>query len=269
MHIDIEEIKKIAERAGEEIMKYYKTDLGVTYKKGNKSSPLTKADLASNKIICEALKKYGWPILSEESADDKKRLNFEYVWIVDPLDGTMDFIERTGEFSIIMALVKNKRPIKGVMYEPALGRVSYAEEERGAYLEEGENVKKLEVSQETDFAKMKILLSRFHILEKEKAFIKKLGIGEQQTRGSVAKISVIAEGKAHVYINSSDKTSEWDTCAGALILREAGGKITDMDGNELTYNSEDPRHLNGYVASNGTKHKDIIEALKIIASKTI
>src|SRR4030042_2736425 len=107
MKVKIEEIKDNARKAGEEIMKYYKTDVEVAYKKGDKNSPLTKADLASNEIICEALKKYGWPILSEESADDKSRLNSEYVWIVDPLDGTSDFINKIGEFSVLIGLIKD------------------------------------------------------------------------------------------------------------------------------------------------------------------
>src|SRR4030042_4900907 len=117
MKIDINEIKDNARKAGEEIMKYYKTDVEVAYKKGDKNSPLTKADLASNKIICEALKKYGWPVLSEESADDKSRLNSEYIWIIDPLDGTSDFIKKAEEFCVIVALVENNEPILGVIHE--------------------------------------------------------------------------------------------------------------------------------------------------------
>ncbi len=243
-------------------MKYYKTDLGVAYKKDDKNSPLTKADLASNKIICEALKKYGWPILSEESADDKSRLNSEYVWIVDPLDGTSDFIEKSDEFSVVIALTRNKMPVLGIMYEPALNRMSYALKERGAYLKEDGTEKKLSISGEKSFEKMSILVSCHHLMPKELQLIERVKIGNKITRGSVAKIAVIAEGKAHIYINSSDKTSEWDTCAGALIIKEAGGEITDLDGNDLVYNNENPRHLRGYVVSNGTKHRDIIEALK-------
>lgn len=263
MKIDIEEIKEIAREAGEEIMKYYETDSVVTYKKGDKNSPLTKADLTSNKIICEALKKYGWPILSEELADDKSRLNSEYVWIVDPLDGTKDFIERTGEFCVIIALVKNYQPILGVIYIPVETVCYFAEKDSGTYMESFDNKNKIMIDKESEFSKMVILTSKYHLGKLEEELAKLSDIKEKKQIGSAGiKISRIAEGKAHIYINSSDKSSEWDTCAGALIIKEAGGKITDLDGNDLIYNNENPRHLRGYVASNGTRHNDIIKALK-------
>lgn len=265
MTIKIEEIKKIAQRAGEEIMKYYETDSVVTYKKGDKNSPLTKADLASNKIICDALKKYGWPILSEESTDDKSRLNSEYVWIVDPLDGTSDFIGKTKEFCVIIALIKNNQPILGIIYEPAISCFYYAEAEKGAIKETGETKERITVSQRKNFPEMKIFVSRSHPGKKEIIFSEKARIDERIICGSAGvKICQITEGKGDIYINSSGKSSEWDTCAGALILREAGGKITDMDGNDLTYNNENPRHLRGYAASNGTRQDDIIKALKTL-----
>ncbi len=259
---DIEEIKKIAKAAGGEILKYYNSDFNVAYKDGNPKSPVTDADLASDKIIKEGLVKYHFPILSEESADDKSRLNSEYVWIVDPLDGTSDFIGKAGEFSVCIGLVQKGEPILGVMYEPVFGRMSFAQKNQGSFLEKNGEKIKLRVSKEAYYDKMTILVSRHHLMPDELKLIEKLKIGNKITRGSVAKITVIAEGQAHIYINSSDKSSEWDTCAGALIIKEAGGKITDMDGNDLVYNNENPRHLRGYVVSNGTRHNDIIKALK-------
>lgn len=263
MKIDIEEIKKIAKAAGDEILKYYNSDFDVAYKDDDPKSPVTNADLVSDKIIKEGLAKYGWPILSEESADDKSRLNSEYVWIVDPLDGTSDFIKKADEFCVIIALVENNKPILGVVYEPVAGTIYFAERKKGSFKEEEKEIGRIRMSPVSEFSAMKIFLSRSHPGKKEIIFAEKFGIKNKIICGSAGvKICKIAEGLGDIYINSSDKSSEWDTCAGALILREAGGKITDMDGNDLVYNNENPRHLRGYVASNGTRHNDIIKALK-------
>lgn len=265
MKVNINEIKKIAKTASEEILKYYKSDFDIAYKGGDPKSPVTNADLASEKIIKEGLAKYGWPILSEESADDKSRLNSEYVWIVDPLDGTKDFIERTGEFCVIIALVKNYQPILGVIYIPVDNICYFAEKGGGAYMESFDNKNRIVIDKESEFSKMVILTSKYHLGKLEEELANLSDIKEKKQIGSAGiKIARIAQGEAHIYINSSDKSSEWDTCAGELILCEAGGKITDMDGNDLNYNNENPRHLNGYVASNGTRHDDIIKVLKTL-----
>lgn len=257
----IEDIKKIACLAGKETLKYYRGKFNVSYK--DVKSPLTEADLVSDRLIRNGLKKYGFPILSEESEDDKKRLNSEYVWIVDPLDGTSDFVEKTGEFAIMIALVKKNQPVMGVIYEPVADCFYYAQENKGSYKEERGRIEKMRVSLVNDFSRMTILVSRNHLLKTEIDFFEKAGIGSKKTAGSAGlKMAKIAAGEAEIYINSSDKTSEWDTCAGVVVLQEAGGKITDMDGNDLTYNNKNPRHLRGYVASNGTRHKDIIQTLK-------
>lgn len=109
---------------------------------------------------------------------------------------------------------------------------------------------------------MEILFSVHHIGEKEKNFADLVKIGKRENVGSAGiKIARIAESKGDIYVNSSGKSSEWDTCAGALILWEAGGKITDMDGNDLIYNNENPKHSRGYVVSNGMRHEDIIKRL--------
>ncbi|GBE17225.1 3'(2'),5'-bisphosphate nucleotidase CysQ [bacterium BMS3Abin15] len=262
MEISIEDIKKIAKKAGEEILKYYNSDYDISYKGEGKASPLTDADLASDKIIKDELEKYGIPILREESSDDKKRLNSEYVWVVDPLDGTSDFIKKTGEFVVSIGLVKNKQPILGVIYEPVIDRFFYAQKDKGAFMEERGTAKGIKVSAESDFSKMRILLSRSHLLSSDLKLCESLGIGEKIERGSVAKIALVAAGMGEIYVNTSDKTSEWDTCGGAVIVREAGGKITDMKGNDLVYNNDNPRHLDGFVVSNGTRHEDIINELK-------
>jgi len=263
-NIDIQEIKKIVREAGKEIMKYYNCHHDVSYKNQDKFSPLTKADLASEKIIKQELKKFKLPILSEEAEDDKARLNSEYVWIVDPLDGTSDFIKKTGEFSVLIGLVKNGEPILGVVYEPAKNTFYWAEKGKGAFIEKNGKTRKIKVSNKKDFSEMTILLSRNHLLKSDIKLCNNLRIGKKIKRGSTSKMCVIARGEAEIYVNTSDRTGEWDTCAPQIILEEAGGEITDMRGGKLMYNKKMPKNLSGFVASNGTLHNEIIKTLKNI-----
>ena len=260
--MEIQEIKNIAYLAGQEILKHYNNDLQIAYKKDN--SPLTEADLASDRIIKEGLKKYGFPILSEEATDDfKKRKNSDYVWIVDPLDGTSDFIQKTDEFAVMIGLAnKEGGAVLGVVYAPALGELYFAEKGKGSFCEENGKIKKNTVSGKENFSEMAILLSRNHLLETEIKISKKLDLMKKHSGSAGLKICRIAEGKAEIYINSSNKSSEWDTCAGNIILQEAGGRITDVNGEELDYNRSNPRHCEGYVVSNGKCHQSIINELK-------
>lgn len=263
-NIDIQEIKRIAKKAGAEIMKYYNRDYDISYKNQDKASPLTEADLNSNKIILNELKKYGWPVLSEEAKDNSKRLKSEYVWIVDPLDGTSDFIEKTGEFSVLIGLAKNGRSVLGVVYEPAKNTAYWAEKGRGAFRERNGKVEKISVSRKSNFFEMTILLSRNHLLESDLKLCENLKIRKKIKRGSTSKMCIIAKGDAEIYVNTSDRTGEWDTCAPQIILEEAGGKITDMRSGKLMYNKKMPKNLAGFVVSNGMSHNEIIKALKSI-----
>ncbi|MDX9856147.1 MAG: 3'(2'),5'-bisphosphate nucleotidase CysQ [Candidatus Moranbacteria bacterium] len=251
MHnINIKEIIGIAKKAGDIAMSFYEKKYGIKDKKNK--TPVTEADLAINKFLFEKLLKFGYPILSEESQDDfKKRKNAEYLWIIDPLDGTSDFIEKTDEFSILIGLVKNNKPVLGVVYEPAKMTTYWAEKGKGAFMEKCGKIDRLQVSKKTDPKEMTMLFSRNHLLESDVEIYKKLGIGKRRKRGSTSKICVIARGNAEIYVNTSDKTSEWDTCVPEIILTEAGGAITDIRGNKLVYNKKNPKHLNGFMASNG------------------
>jgi 3'(2'), 5'-bisphosphate nucleotidase len=260
----LEKIKEIARKAGDEVMKYYKKRYNISYKKGDKNTPLTEADLASEEIIKEQLQKLGIPILSEEAVDDSDRLNSKYVFIVDPLDGTSDFIDKTDEFSIMIGLAKNEKPILGVAFEPAKKTMYFAEKGKGAFMEKNGEVRQMKISDKNNFKDMTILLSRNHLLESDVKLCESLEIGRQVKRGSTSKMCVIARGEAEIYVNTSDKTGEWDTCAVEAILSEAGGKVTDMDGNDLVYNKEVPKNLNGFVASNSKRHDKIVKELRKI-----
>lgn len=256
-------IKEIARMAGKETLKYY-CSKNVVRQKKNKT-PVTEADIASEKIIKRGLKKFGFPILSEEAKDDKRRLVSDYVWIADPLDGTSDFINKEDEFSIMIALARNERPVLGVIYEPAADRLYFAQKGKGAFLEKDGRAKRIKVSSKSNPQGARMLMSRHHLLEEEIGVAKKLRMKMKQMGSAGLKIARIAEGKAEIYINSSDKSSEWDTCAGDIILTEAGGKITNLNGRSIKYNRKNPRLLNGYIVSNKRLHEKIISTLKNLA----
>jgi len=266
MHkIDIEEIIKIARVAGSIAMQFYDKKYSIGEKE-NKTL-VTEADIIINNFLIEKLSTYNYPILSEEGEDDfEKRKNAEFIWIIDPLDGTSDFINRTNEFSILIGLVKNNEPVLGVVYEPVKNSLYWAKKGKGAFLNKNRKNIRLQVSGKDDFSDMTILLSRNHLLNSDVELCKKLNIGTQRKRGSTSKACVIARGNAEIYVNTSDKTGEWDTCAVNIILTEAGGDMTDMRGNKLEYNKrEETGHLNGFVASNGMRHNKILTELKNIS----
>jgi 3'(2'), 5'-bisphosphate nucleotidase len=262
INFDIEEIKKIARDAGKEILKYYPKDYGVIEKADG--SPVTVADLASEEIIQAELKKYSFPIISEEAENENLNLRkLDYVWLVDPLDGTSDFIEKTGEFAVLIGLLKNNEPFLGIIYQPVTEKLYFAQKGKGAYLEENGRVEKIGVSDKKEFSEMNFLFSRNHLLETEV----KLN-GKLKTKGSVIigsagiKIASIAEGKGDIYLNSSDKLCFWDTCAGEIILCEAGGKTTDIMGRPLNYGKNNFWHMDGCLVTNGKKHEEIIKTIK-------
>lgn len=257
----LEDVKGIARKAGNVIMSYYGKDFHIEYKAPD--SPLTKADIESNKIIIRELKKYGYGILSEELADDKSRISKKRVWIVDPMDGTSDFVERTDEFTVMIGLAENGKPILGVVYMPVSDIFYYAIKSKGAYMEKkGVFPKKLAVSKISDFFDMAMLTSRFHLTEDIQKIAGRLGVKNALPCGSAGlKISYIAEKKGEISVNTSCHTWEWDICATDIILSEAGGKLTDTRGYDFIYNKNNPRNENGYVASNGILHKEILQNL--------
>ena len=153
-------------RAGEKIQDIYNTDFEVNIK--DDDSPITKADLESNKILRSVLEISGIPILSEEDVDDKTRLGSEKVWIVDPLDGTSDFVNRTGEFTIMVGLVQNHIPVMGLIYWPINQKLYYAEKGMGAFCYNSGIWDKISVRENRDLVNCLALVSRHHLSDKEK-----------------------------------------------------------------------------------------------------
>jgi len=243
--IDIQKIIAIAKEAGAAIMQIYAKDFDVAFKAD--ASPLTEADKAANAIICDALQKLypHIPMLSEENkaADYSERKNWEYLWVIDPLDGTKEFIKKNGEFTVNIALVHNGIPVLGVVYAPALETTYYAKQGLGAFKEQKGDSRKLpETSNQTPEKQLTVVASRSHLSPETETFIDGL---RQKTEsvtmtsiGSSLKLCLVAEGKADYYPRLAP-TMEWDTAAAQAVVLESGKQVINHETNQpLTYNKE-------------------------------
>ena len=239
------DVCNVSIEAGKEILNFYNNDIEVTHKED--LSPLTKADLASNKIILEALKKLNSniPILSEESLVDWSiRKNWKKYWLVDPLDGTKEFIKKNGEFTVNIALIQDNNPILGVVYVPAKSLLYLAEKNKGSFktntkdkLENFEGIQKILVSNQTKRAR--VIGSRSHSNATFDNWVQeKFPNAEIVQAGSSLKFCLIAEGEADIYPRFGP-TSEWDIAAGHMIVDEAGGKIRTFQNNSIKYNTKE------------------------------
>lgn len=246
-----------AAKAGEAILEIYTSNFSSEFK--SDQSPITGADIRSNEIIERMLGPSGYPILSEESADSADRLKAQTIWIVDPLDGTSDFIDRTGEFSVHIALVTHGVPVLGVVYQPTEKEFFVAEKGKGAYRGKGASWTRLEVSKISNLSQARFTMSRHHLQPEEKEFLARLGIESFEQSGSCGlKIAKIASGVADAYFSFSNRIHQWDTAPGYCIITEAGGRITDTAGNELWYNTAHLNHEKGIVVTNGKLHHELV-----------
>lgn len=249
-------------QAGRAVMGVYGTDFGSQAKEDG--SPLTEADLASHRIIAEMLAKTGIPVLSEEGGKEPQGLAGarQEMWIVDPLDGTADFVGRTGEFTVMIALVRDGRPVVGVINCPAAGEgtVYAAESGRGAFRRAagGAAWERIAVSEASDLRTATAVVSRNHLTDRERGMLDSLGVAGREGVGSSLKACRIAEGSADVYLTYTDKMHVWDTAASECILAEAGGIMTDAEGAPLRYGGPDTNHANGILATNGRLHKEVL-----------
>ncbi len=251
---------KAVEMAGKAILEIYQEDFQSFTKSDD--SPITEADIKSNDIIKEILSQTNYPILSEEEEDDLDRLSKDTIWIVDPLDGTSDFIDKTGEFTIMIGLIKNKKPILGVIGWPTEKTFFVAQKGSGAFRYSNDKWERISVTKVSELSECRTVGSRHHLSEKEKSFIRKLGIEDFTSIGSSLKVGKISSGEADVYITTTNKMKEWDSAASYCIISEAGGKMTDMLGNDITYNNKEVYHQNGILVTNGLVHDKIIEEFK-------
>lgn len=228
-------------------MRHYGTATSAS--KGD-DSPVTQADHAANAVIVEALTRAfpGDAILSEESADSPARLGARRVWIVDPLDGTKEFLAQNGEFSIMIGLVEEGVPILGVTYQPDGDILFAAAKGLGAWVERDGTRTPLRLAPRGD-KNIRLVGSRSHADPLVTTLQQQLGITDVEPCGSVGvKCARIAEGRRDLYVHPVPYMKEWDTCAPEVILREAGGWVGDCLGAPLRYNKPDPCQPHGILA---------------------
>lgn len=236
----LETAKAAAIAASEEILKIYETgDFSIEAKSDD--SPLTKADKAAHLKIVSFLEKTGIPILSEEGKDIsyQERNDWEYFWMVDPLDGTKEFIKKNGEFTVNIALIHNEEPVLGVVLPPVLDELYWAIKGEGAFKKSSEGEVKILTSKNklSDHA-LKVVASRSHMSPETKEFVETLNEPKIVSKGSSLKFVLVATGEADVYPRFGP-TMEWDTAAADVIVREAGGSVVLTDQkSSLKYNKE-------------------------------
>jgi len=240
----------VAKLASENIMKYYHDGFEVEIKEDD--SPVTIADKSTDTLIRAYLSKLfpGYAFLTEESIDDKERLKYDYVWTIDPVDGTCDFVEKDDQFTCNIALVYKHEVVLGVVAIPAMNEVYYAVKGEGAYVVRDGKTTKIHVNDKT--SDLNCLVSVFHCGNNEKELIKKYSdrIKHVNKVGSSIKACRIAEGQAEITYRLSDGTKEWDTAAFQIIVEEAGGHVLKLDGSIIKYNREDVVNRGGYIVVN-------------------
>jgi 3'(2'), 5'-bisphosphate nucleotidase len=248
----LEKLAGVAKEAGRAVLDVYGTgDYGVSYKEDR--SPLTLADTRSHEIIKARLKELtpDIPVLSEEGKGTEYavRTGWEKFYLVDPLDGTKEFINRNGEFTVNISMLKAGRPVLGVINVPVRDRAYYASEGLGAYRREGDGEPmRIRVKPWPERGGLVVVASRSHGSPELEEFLKKLTVKERISAGSSLKFCLVAEGSADIYPRFGP-TWEWDTAAGHAILFEAGGRVADLGGeNELAYNKEVLKHK-GFIAA--------------------
>ncbi|HQR37278.1 MAG TPA: 3'(2'),5'-bisphosphate nucleotidase CysQ [Blastocatellia bacterium] len=258
--------KRLALEAGRVLLEFYDLPADIELKAG--AEPVTAADKAANQRIVEGLMT-AFPddgILAEETPDTANRLDRDRLWVVDPMDGTKEFIKKNGEFSVMIGLAVDGRPVVGVVYQPTLGRMFSATAGCGAALEvEGGPAIPLTVSDVADTRNMAVAISRSHRSERIDSVRQALGIEREVRSGSVGlKIGLICERHCDLYIHPSPHTKQWDACAPEAILVEAGGRMTDLEGNAFVYNRTDLYNRNGILATNGRAHDEILERVSAV-----
>lgn len=233
------QVAELASRAGEAVLEVYAGDFEVQTKEDE--SPLTQADLASERLILEGLRELtpDVPVLAEESEalPFEERAGWQLAWLVDPLDGTKEFVKRNGEFTINIAMIEDGNPVLGVVHAPVLGVTYLASRGQGAYRRDAEGETRLAVQAPSD-GELRIVMSRSHANEATQRFLERAGRNYRVSavsKGSALKMCLVAAGNAHVYPRLGP-TMEWDVAAAQCVVEEAGGQLVTMDGKPMRFN---------------------------------
>lgn len=258
-------VRELARRAGEAALAHFQDPSLAVDRKGAIGEPVTAADRASEAIILEGLRRAfpGDGILSEEQADTDSWARHERAWVIDPLDGTKDFIAGRHGFSVMIGLLERGRPVLGAVRDP-VERIDYwAARGGGAWMErEGETARRLQVSDAAGPAGLRLIASRSHRSARMDQIKAALGIDDEQNLGSVGlKVGLIARAERDLYLNLEGHSKLWDSCAPEAILREAGGEVSDLDGAPIAYRPDALYLSRGIVASNRACHAAVVAAL--------
>lgn len=232
----IESLLHLSEEAGRAILGVYDGPIEVTVK--GDDSPLTQADQAAHRLIEQALEQLtpGWPLVSEESSPEQQQLRTRSscYWLVDPLDGTKEFIQRNGEFTVNLALIREGVPIFGVVHVPVQGLTYWGGATLGAWRRSGRGVQAIRGRAPIAGEPLQVVGSRSHLNAQTQAYLATLGEYELISVGSSLKFCLLAEGRAHLYPRLAP-TCEWDTAAAQAILEGAGGRVETLEGTPLRY----------------------------------
>ena len=255
----LEQLVDISRRAGLKILDWYDGDMGITVKSDD--SPLTRADLASHELINSELSRR-WPeipVLSEESADIpwETRQSWQQYWLVDPLDGTKEFINRNGEFTVNIALIRHHQPVMGVVHVPVTDSSYFGARELAAWRQRGNAVAEPIAVRRPAAQTAVIVGSRSHANPELASQLEQLGPHELTSMGSSLKFCRIAEGLADFYPRLGP-TCEWDTAAAQAVVEAAGGQVVKIDGKALDYNNKEV-YLNPYFFVFGDPKKAWLE----------
>ncbi|MFN5856035.1 MAG: 3'(2'),5'-bisphosphate nucleotidase CysQ [Pseudanabaenaceae cyanobacterium] len=261
-------VRPIAWGAGDILMQYYNAPDSLDIQSKGDEGNVTAADLAANDFILQQLQahfptaEFGY--LSEEVEDSTHRLGKEWVWIIDPMDGTSNFIDRSGQFAVHIGLTYQQRPVLGVVGCPVRGVLFQAIQGLGAFMEDRDgNQTQIHVSPQDQLDQMVLVASGSHRSELMDKVIRQLPIGAEILVGSLGiKLTTIAEGRADFYLSISGNKSapkDWDYCAPEIILSEAGGRLSRFDGSDLTYNNLEIRQFGAILGSNGNCHAQLCE----------
>ena len=251
---------ELARKAGDAILEVYETDFEIEEKADE--SPLTRADLASHNVIADGLARHDAhvPVISEEDGlpDFDVRRQWDNYWLIDPLDGTKEFVKRNGEFTVNIARIENHKPVYGVVHVPVTGVTYVGAAGKGAWRIDGDaDPVAIEVAAATpDVAR--VVGSRSHQSADVAAWLERIGNHDIIAMGSSLKFCVVAEGKADVYPRLG-LTSEWDTGAAQAVVEAAGGSVVRLDGEPLDYNNK-ADILNPYFIVIGSRDRDWLGA---------
>ncbi len=256
-------LKQISREAGKILLSYYDSPTGVETKLDN--TLVSDADKASSTFITKELMKHfpKIPIVDEEGISKGYDNNSKYCWIIDPLDGTKEFLAQRQDFGILIGLVENGIPVLGITFRPLANELDWAIKDKGAFIEDAQGTRKISI---LDSNEITVLVSGSRSDQELEDILRILSPKKITEKHSAFKIIDVAKGQASLYICSRKNTMHiWDTCAPSIILQEAGGKTTDLYGKPLDYSFKSDNHEKGIVCSNNYIHQNVINKI----SKTL